>query len=192
MHFRTLLNSPLLRRKKKSGNSFENDSKANSATESHQATTNVDLTKLIVEDSDSDEELTGNNKDHYHNLETFQKKKLKQKLKNLNNMSSSGPYPSPPPAPQRVPHPRKNLQHSAGLLQPPTPLLPRRALHKGVLGSGLHPGATPNSTPIPTPNTKRRGLNGLLQQYHQQQNQVSVLEFISCLSMIVREFVKKC
>ena len=86
-------------------------------------------------------------------------------------MNTTGPYPSPPPAPQRVPNPpRKNLQHAAGLLQPSTPLLPRRALNKGLLGG--HPGATPTSTPNPTPNQKRRGLNALLQQYSQQQNQV--------------------
>lgn len=104
---------------------------------------------------------------------------LKQKLKKLNNnpanMNTTGPYPSPPPAPQRVPNPaRKNLQHAAGLLQPSTPLLPRRALNKGLLGG--HPGATPTSTPNPTPNQKRRGLNALLQQYSQQQNQVHVTD----------------
>ena len=101
---------------------------------------------------------------------TFQKKILRQKLKKLNNPGSlnatTGPYPSPPPAPQRVPNPpRKNLQHATGLLQPSTPLLPRRALRKGL----NHPGATPTCTPNPTPNTKRRGLNALLQQYHQNQ-----------------------
>ena len=127
-------------------------------------------------DSDSDDDSgTGNsNKEfNYHNLETFQKKKLKQKLKNMNkppSAASSGPYPSPPPAPQRVPHPpRKNLQHASGLLQPSTPLLPRRALNKHNLS---HPGVTPTSTPNPTPYVKRKGLNALIQQYQQQQNQV--------------------
>merc|ERR550539_1052717 len=84
--------------------------------------------------------------------------------------ASTGPYPSPPPAPQRVPHPpRKNLQHASGLLQPSTPLLPRRTLKKHNLS--LHPGNTPTSTPNPTPNVRRRGLNALIQQY-QQQNQI--------------------
>ena len=119
--------------------------------------------------------MNGPKDNGFTNLESFQKKMLKQKLKKLNNnpanMNTTGPYPSPPPAPQRVPNPaRKNLQHAAGLLQPSTPLLPRRALNKGLLGG--HPGATPTSTPNPTPNQKRRGLNALLQQYSQQQNQV--------------------
>ena len=127
--------------------------------------------------------MNGPKDNGFTNLESFQKKMLKQKLKKLNNnpanMNTTGPYPSPPPAPQRVPNPaRKNLQHAAGLLQPSTPLLPRRALNKGLLGG--HPGATPTSTPNPTPNQKRRGLNALLQQYSQQQNQV-------CLAFLISE-----
>ena len=154
------------------------------------------LNKLLVVDSDSDDNDSGigthssSKEFNYHNLETFQKKKLKQKLKNMNKPNttstvpseggpspgvgaeaSTGPYPSPPPAPQRVPHPpRKNLQHASGLLQPSTPLLPRRTLKKHNLGLH-HPGNTPTSTPNPTPNVRRRGLNALIQQY-QQQNQV--------------------
>jgi len=151
------------------------------------------LNKLLA-DSDSDDNDSGigthssSKEFNYHNLETFQKKKLKQKLKNMNKPTatasssavpsegpqdaggaSTGPYPSPPPAPQRVPHPpRKNLQHASGLLQPSTPLLPRRTLKKHNLS--LHPGNTPTSTPNPTPNVRRRGLNALIQ--YQQQNQI--------------------
>ena len=191
---RSFLNSPLIRRRKK--NSM--DSNATSGGNATADKTDIldennvgALSKLLV-DSDSEDENVGaggstsggngptgnqNKEFNYHNLETFQKKKLKQKLKSLTTSSSSGstststtgPYPSPPPAPQRVPHPpRKNLQHASGLLQPSTPLLPRRALNR----FGGHPGATPNSTPNPTPNVKRRGINALIQQY-QQQNQVT-------------------
>ena len=140
----------------------------------------------MLDEDDSDDDFVGSNDSSlsnmssnksgtdsgsaFTNLENFQKKKLKQKLRKFNAHQSSGPYPSPPPAPQRVPHPpRKNLQHASGLLQPSTPLLPRRAHNKL-----LHPGATPNSTPNPTPNVKRRGLNALIQQYQQQQSQVII------------------
>lgn len=123
-------------------------------------------------DSDSDNEEPNevvNASNGFTNLESFQKKMLKQKLKKLNSNPNTGPYPSPPPAPQRVPNPpRKNLQHAAGLLQPSTPLLPRRALNKGL----MHPGATPTSTPNPTPFQKRRGLNAFLQ------NQVEIISLI--------------
>ena len=194
---RSFLNSPLIRRRKK--NSMDSSTSGGNATAAADKTDILDennvgaLSKLLVDSDSEDENLgaggstsggngpTGNqNKEfNYHNLETFQKKKLKQKLKSLTTASSSGstststtgPYPSPPPAPQRVPHPpRKNLQHASGLLQPSTPLLPRRALNK----FGGHPGATPNCTPNPTPNVKRRGINALIQQY-QQQNQVTKL-----------------
>ena len=167
--FRTFLNSPLIRRKKKSSVETEPSSvKTENSAENEP--------KVIIDSDSDDEENVNQTKDNgFTNLESFQKKILKQKLKKLNSnttmTATSGPYPSPPPAPQRIPHPpRKNLHHSTGLLQPSTPLLPRRALNKGLLG---HPGATPTSTPIPTPNSRRRGLNALLQQYQSQQNQVS-------------------
>ena len=167
-NFRSFLNSPLIRRRKKPSldSTSENSTKTENQTEN-------DMTKNL-QDSDSEDEMdNASSKDSgFTNLESFQKKILRQKLKKLNKDNTTGPYPSPPPAPQRVPHPpRKNLQHSTGLLQPSTPLLPRRALRKG-LG---HPGATPTSTPNPTPNTKRRGLNALIQQYQQQQSQVNIV-----------------
>ena len=206
---RSFLNSPLIRRRKKSSmdSGTSTTSAANSEKTELSEATDASLTpdikrrenlnKLLVVDSDSDDNDSGigthssSKEFNYHNLETFQKKKLKQKLKNMNKPNttsstvpseggpspgvgaeaSTGPYPSPPPAPQRVPHPpRKNLQHASGLLQPSTPLLPRRTLKKHNLGLH-HPGNTPTSTPNPTPNVRRRGLNALIQQY-QQQNQV--------------------
>merc|ERR1719464_469357 len=151
---RTFFNSPLIRRKKKTSI----DSNAKQSPLIPRKKTECEAPKIIT-DSDSDDDndnVTGSDnagsksKDNgFTNLESFQKKMLKQKLKKFNNnpanMNTTGPYPSPPPAPQRVPNPaRKNLQHAAGLLQPSTPLLPRRALRKGPLG---HPGATPTSTP---------------------------------------------
>ena len=160
---RSFLNSPLIRRRNKKP--VDPDPKTES----------TEVKSLLDSDSDDDTPPEGGvgaskTDSGFTNLESFQKKILRQKLKKLNQNPSiltTGPYPSPPPAPQRVPHPpRKNLQHATGLLQPSTPLLPRRALRKGPLG---HPGATPTSTPNPTPNTKRRGLNALLQQYHQNQ-----------------------
>ena len=176
--FRTFFNSPLIRRKKKSSALDSNASllpPSSSTKTENSADDPAAQPKVTIDsdDSDDDEENSGvgavsgaagsSSKDNgFTNLESFQKKILKQKLKKLNNCTLSGPYPSPPPAPQRVPNPpRKNLHHSTGLLQPSTPLLPRRALNKGLLGH--HPGATPTSTPMPTPNTKRRGWNGLLQ-----------------------------
>jgi hypothetical protein len=169
----------LLRRKKKTSIDSSNSGASSADKTEDEGIESLIQTQLLEDDSD-DEKATndldsGSSKaaaGGYHNLETFQKKKLKQKLKKLNpSTMTSGPYPSPPPGPQRVPHPRKNLHHSTGLLQPSTPLLPRRAHNKGLFAH-LNPGATPNSTPIPTPNVKRRGLNALIQQYHQQQNQV--------------------
>ena len=160
------MNSPLIRRrnKKQQQATLDPDTK----TDSPEAKSLLDSDS--DEDSPSDQSSNKPDSSGFTNLESFQKKILRQKLKKLNNPGSlnatTGPYPSPPPAPQRVPNPpRKNLQHATGLLQPSTPLLPRRALRKGL----NHPGATPTCTPNPTPNTKRRGLNALLQQYHQNQ-----------------------
>ena len=173
--FRTFFNSPLIRRRKKS--SLD----SSSTSEKNESSNQEENHPKIIPDSDSDEDdlipgSSNTSKDNgFTNLESFQKKILRQKLKKLNQQPpgvtnmTTGPYPSPPPAPQRVPNPpRKNLHHATGLLQPSTPLLPRRALKKGLLG---HPGATPTSTPNPTPNQKRRGLNAFLHQYSQQ-NQV--------------------
>ena len=207
---RSFLNSPLMRRRKKNSMDSGNGSSTSATSEKTESSEAGDaLTpdikrrenlNTLLADSDSDGENDSGIGTHssskefnYHNLETFQKKKLKQKLKNMNKPSttavpsegplpppggvgaSTGPYPSPPPAPQRVPHPpRKNLQHASGLLQPSTPLLPRRTLKKHNLS--LHPGNTPTSTPNPTPNVRRRGLNALIQQY-QQQNQVLYMQY---------------
>ena len=166
----------MIRRRKKASLDSTNTTNTNQSEKTD--LTDSDLNPKIITDSDSDDDDLPNpsHKDNgFTNLESFQKKILRQKLKKLNQPSNmtTGPYPSPPPAPQRVPNPpRKNLHHAAsGLLQPSTPLLPRRALNKGLLG---HPGATPTSTPNPTPNQKRRGLNAFIQQYSQHQNQVSV------------------
>ncbi len=185
--FRSFLNSPLFARKKKASMDSNATKTTTGRTEDEGIDSLLSSHNDILDDSDDDfvgsdasinSSATSGGKSGagsgtYTNLENFQKKKLKQKLKRFNSQQTSGPYPSPPPAPHRMPHPpRKNLQHASGLLQPSTPLLPRRALNKGLMGGNFHPGATPNSTPNPTPNVRRRGLNALIQQYHQQQNQV--------------------